>query len=242
MPKIKLLNENNLLDETLISYNMIHSTLNESLKEKLIAVQPLIANGILTEVAYDLFDDYRSNFELAMPMFALRQVYVKKFGFFLVSEDFLKNTVDMFSKNKILEVGSGTGFLSSCLQSYGLDITPTDENLKSNPYGFNNMYTDIIETDSVQYLKNNAKKFDTVLMSWPNYDTDFAYNILKNMKKGQTLIYIGEGYGGCTGDDQFFDRLEICAELMEQETSKINQNSFRWPGLHDRVSIYKIIK
>jgi len=240
MPKIKLPNHNDLLDETLDIYKVIHSTLSESLKERLLCIQPLLSNGILTESAYDLFNE--SSFELSMPMFSLRQIYIKKFGYFLVSEDFLKNAIELFSKNKILEVGSGSGFLSSCLQSYGLDITPTDENLKSNPYGFTDTYTDIIETDSVQYLKNNVKNFDTVLMSWPNYDTDFAYNILKNMKKGQTLIYIGEGYGGCTGNDQFFDRLDSHAILMEKETDKMDKASFQWFGLHDRVSVYKIIK
>jgi hypothetical protein len=175
-----------------------------------------------------------------MALMTMRESYIRQYGFYIVSEDFIQNTVENFSKNKILEVGAGTGFLSACLQNAGVDIIPTEAHLTNNHYGFKKTYTEIIEEDSVNYLKNNKNRFDTVLMSWPNYDSTFAYKVVKNMVAGQTLIYIGEGYGGCTADDKFFDYMEEHAEILHNETNKFNQGSFSWVGIHDRVQIFKI--
>jgi len=50
--------------------------------------------------------------------------------------------------------------------------------------------------------------------------------------RGDTLIYIGEGEGGCTADDMFFDRLD---EWKHIETIDIPQ----WDGIYDRLSVYQ---
>jgi len=91
----------------------------------------------------------------------------------------------------------------------------------------------------LNFLKNK-RIYDTILISWPNYKSNFAYKILENMTKGQTLIFIGEGYGGCTVNDIFFNKLYECAELIEDKTIKLREGTFSWYGIYDKVSVCKI--
>ena len=83
---------------------------------------------------------------------------------------------------------------------------------------------------------------DVVILSWPDYDTSFASQILEKMKPGQTLIYIGEGYGGCTGDDNFFNLLEEKTSLNNEITEKLQEHSLSWSGVHDTWYVYNIKK
>lgn len=240
MPKIKLPTVQGLFDESINHYQNMFPNMNDSIKESLLKIKPLMETGILSKNSYDLFvDDYR-NFEINMALMTMRDSYIRQYGFYIVSEGFIENTVNFFGKSRILEVGAGSGFLSACLQSSGIDIIPTDVHLTDNRYGFKKLYTEVLEEDSVKYLKNNRDNFDTLLMSWPNYSSTFAYKIVKNMAPGQTLIYIGEGYGGCTADDNFFDYMEKHSEVLELETNKFNESSFSWAGIHDRVQIFKM--
>jgi hypothetical protein len=244
MPKLKLPTPNiymdQLIEEHMKQYQRFFYRLDESLNEELTKIKPLLKSGILTEDGYDLFKERYGKFELNMSVSMFRDLYIHEYGFFLISEDFLKTASEIFYKSKILEVGAGSGFLSACLQGYGIDITPTDAHINDNHYGFKKLHTEVLHTDSIKYLESNKKNFDAVLMSWPDYESDFAYEILKNMESEQTLIYIGENYGGCTANDNFFDTLSECAELMELETQKFNEKSFSWFGIHDQVKVYKI--
>lgn len=239
MPKIKLPINNSLFDETINNYQAMYQNMNDSLMEKLLQIKPLMETGILSKEHYGLFNEDYRNFEINIALMNMRDTYIHQYGFYIVSEGFIENTVNYFGKSKILEVGAGSGFLSACLQKSGIEVVPTDAHLINNSYGFKTLHTEIVEEDSVKFLKNNKKYFDVVLMSWPNYSSSFAYNIVKNMDSGQILIYIGEGYGGCTGDDKFFEYMEKNTEILEKETNKFNESSFSWIGIHDRVNIFK---
>ena len=50
--------------------------------------------------------------------------------------------------------------------------------------------------------------------------------------QGDTVLYVGEGCGGCTGDDNFHERLEDEFELIEE--MEIPQ----WNGIHDWLYHY----
>lgn len=240
MQKIKIKNIDNIIDSKIKTYSKFLPELDESLNNELLKIKPLLQTGVLTKDSYEIFRNQHEKFHLNMHLSCFRDLYIHEYGFFMVSEDFLEKSVKFFSKSHILEVGAGTGFLSACLQSYGINITPTDSHTVDNSYGFSKLHTNVIQTDSVKYLAQNKNSFDTILMSWPDYGSDFAYEILKNMNKGQTLIYIGESCGGCTANDNFFESLHELAELIDFETREFKEKSFSWFGIHDKVNIYKI--
>lgn len=71
----------------------------------------------------------------------------------------------------------------------------------------------------------------TLLLSWPPYDTPDGADAVRAYT-GNRIIYIGEGDGGCTGDDELHKILS--AEWIEVEYHKPVQ----WWGLHDMVFVY----
>lgn len=50
------------------------------------------------------------------------------------------------------------------------------------------------------------------------------------------LLYIGEDYGGCTADDDFFDNVEHVDDI---EFYKISRKYRTWYGLNDTLRLYK---
>ena len=59
-----------------------------------------------------------------------------------------------------------------------------------------------------------------------------ASNCLKYFK-GKYVIYIGEGYGGCTADDLFHSELKNKYNLINEIYIP------QWDGIHDSLYIYE---
>jgi hypothetical protein len=57
------------------------------------------------------------------------------------------------------------------------------------------------------------------------------------------LLYVGEGYGGCTGNDEFHSILEDESRFkFDSELSELLSNStLSFYGIHDRWHLYKAI-
>lgn len=202
-----------------------------------------LANDSLHQYLYQPNNGYGAmghHFEL----FKMREHYINNFGFALLSHKLINSLSEQLKDKNVLEVGSGTGFLSYCLQNEGVFVTPLDEKpIQNNQYNFTTCYTDLVISEASEYIKDSFTKnpFDSIIMSWPSYETDFAHNVLKNMKKGQQLYYCGENYGGCTGNDAFFDLLDTKTVLNEKLTEQLHTDSLLWPGLHDSWYVFDII-
>lgn len=139
--------------------------------------------------------------------------------------------------SKTLDAGAGTGFISAHLRLLGVNITASDigGTVFAN-YGMSRVYARDHEGDSVSLLPGD---FQTVLLSWPPYEDSFGYRVVSKMKPDSTLIYNGEGYGGCTGDAAFHYCLDTDFVLQENITDTLNQNHHRFYGIHDRWGVYK---
>lgn len=74
---------------------------------------------------------------------------------------------------------------------------------------------------------------DRVLfLCWPPYDDTMAAEALLNYT-GDTVIYVGEGPGGCTGDDLFFHLLEKGWD----ERAWLYEH-VQWSGIRDHIFVY----
>ena len=69
------------------------------------------------------------------------------------------------------------------------------------------------------------------MMSWPPYDNPMAYESLKAFR-GNKIIYIGEGSGGCTGCDKFHNELNNNWNAM----GTVGIPSF--DGIYDQLYLY----
>jgi hypothetical protein len=68
-------------------------------------------------------------------------------------------------------------------------------------------------------------------MVWPSYDETWPTETL-GAYEGDTVIYVGEGRGGCTADDRFHQMLHDKWQL--EETVAIPQ----YLGLNDRLEVW----
>lgn len=170
----------------------------------------------------------KHSFGFTPGIFEFRTKYIHKYGFYILTKESFDNIVEICEGKKCIEVGCGTGFLSANLVNAGISCDAVDN--KSRKYGFEEDYVEVIEYDCT---KIDFLDYDVVIMCWPCYKSDHAYQILKNMHPGQILIYQGEGHGGCCADDQFFDHLSENFDEDEDSSDAINKNHVQFPGIHD---------
>lgn len=77
-----------------------------------------------------------------------------------------------------------------------------------------------------------AHRDRALLLVWPPYGSPMA-RLAANAWRGEVLVYVGEGPGGCTADDSFHN-------LMEREFAEVAEVANPcWDGIHDWVQIYR---
>ncbi len=152
--------------------------------------------------------------------FSVRDKLVKVFAWAIPNNDAIAALAKL---PKIVEVGAGNGYWSHLVKRAGGDITPFD----TKPW--------LGSWTPVQKIDNGCQflhKFKTLFLCWPPYDDTMAFHYLSRFN-GEYVAYVGEGHGGCTGDDAFHALLDDSWE--EIETIDIPQ----WYGVHDRLYIFK---
>lgn len=179
-----------------------------------------------------------SSMEQSLRAFSLRGPYNKRYGFTLISKESMDALCNFLQGKKVLDAGSGTGFLSQaiadrrCAQS----IVAAEWDGKKG-YGFERILRRDFAGDATTLLPGD---FDVVLLCWPNYDSPFAANVVGAMKKGQILIYLGEGRFGCTANDQFFNAIDAGKwSYIESTTEMLNAGHVNFQGIHDRWRVLK---
>lgn len=85
-----------------------------------------------------------------------------------------------------------------------------------------------------------------LFLCWPPYGSDMAAEALKRFK-GDLVIYIGEGGGGCTADDNFFSLVghEVWDDEGERPAQIFKEIDFhhmvQWSGIHDDLYVFERI-
>lgn len=167
-----------------------------------------------------------------------RVKYIDTRGWGVVTDE-QAAVLSVFLRGKtVIEVCSGTGFLAAHLRNKGV----------KNYLAFDNFSLCFPSSERVNYGSVNRNihsvtiaKAEAIVMCWPNYDSNLAERVVKKMRKGQYLIYQGEGHGGCTGNSKFFKQIlnENKFQEMTYLTEKLNSFQARWCGLHDYFMVYK---
>lgn len=238
--------DNSLNDKAFNEYDILSKRLHQSLDESLqVDLKEFLKNGIVSDNIEHFFKERNylnrdnDNFEIKFALMTLRHTFVEQFGFVLLNEELLDKTSHFLKNKSVCEIGAGTGWLSYNLQQRGIDIIPVDYRPgNDSDFGFKKFHTDVLMENGINYLENNCP--DVILLSWPDYDTSFASDILNTLKKGQTLIYIGENEGGCTGDDNFFALLETKTILNTTITDSLQESSLCWTGIHDTWYVFEV--
>lgn len=174
--------------------------------------------------------DWNFNFEIFKKTNVARFPLVRKYGFAIPDDDAI-NCIASYSNGSVIELGSGCGYWASLLREKGVDVICVDDmSWKNNDsWHWDQIYTEPT-VGSYEHLDEYPNH--TLFMCWPNYNTDFAKDSLQAYK-GDTFIYVGEGRGGCTGNDAFHELIEAEWEIAEEVCIP------QWPGIHDMLHVFK---
>lgn len=113
----------------------------------------------------------------------------------------------------ICDLGCGTGYWAKLLRDVGAEVLAVDANppLEGENHWHRREAGILRQPTALQHfvdvVKGDAATFDvpseqTLMLCWPPYDDSMAQRALA-LYRGARVVYIGEGAGGCTGDDGF---------------------------------------
>lgn len=185
----------------------------------------------------DEAQEYLDNFNTIDKRYEL----VRKYSWAIPTEDVI-NTLAQIAP-RIVEVGAGTGYWSWMLAQAGVDVVAYDRAPYENNWAGNNWFP--IQKGGASKVARHPDR--ALLLCWPPYATPFAYWALK-CYRGDTLIYIGENVGGCTGDDLFHAALSYDYGDDNEKLKYPVRNEWelhtslyipQWCGIHDSVEVYK---
>lgn len=162
-----------------------------------------------------------------MGAFEERKKFVRKYAWAVPNMAAIN---EIARHGKVVEIGAGSGYWAYLLREHGVDVVAYDEKPYENKW-CNNIWTDVVEGDATAAAAHPNR---ALFLCWPPYDSPMAYEALRAHMDagGQKLIYVGEGVGGCTGDDLFHELIDESFNL--KTTIYIPQ----WYGLHDTLSVF----
>jgi hypothetical protein len=180
------------------------------------------------------------NDNMSLDVCMLRNVVIHNLGYAMISWKWTNEVAKWINDRKCLEVMAGTGALSYALKKKGVDIITTDNfSWHLNWQGNDKMYTYIENLDAIESVKKYARDVEIIIMSWCYMD-DTGYRVLKQMHETNPdciMLVIGEGHGGCTTDDNFFENL---IEIKDYTFRKVQKEFFQWHGIHDYPRLVKL--
>ncbi|MGW4663244.1 hypothetical protein [Streptosporangium sandarakinum] len=132
----------------------------------------------------------------------------------------------------VVEVGAGSGYWAWQMAQAGVDVVAYEPNEAAD-----NTFVHVAEPYH-PLLRDDASAAGrhpdrALFLSWPNYSHPWAAQALSSYQ-GDLLIYVGEGWGGCCGDDDFF-------ELLNTEWVEVGESPHHrtWWGINCRLIAYR---
>lgn len=158
----------------------------------------------------------------------------------LVTWKWLRPFAEWINGRKVLEVMSGRGWISKGLRELGVDVIATDNFSSHMHWNGKGTVTDVEEIDSLLAVEKYGKNIDILLMAWAPYNDPIAYNVAKKLYEvnpDTIIVFIGESWGGCTANDEFFDSTETIDDPVFEDT--VSDNYEAWFSVNDYPMLLK---
>lgn len=159
--------------------------------------------------------------------FGKRGDLVEKYAWAIPTDEAIER---LASFDGVLEFGAGNGYWAHLIREAGGYVSAYDVDPPENTW------TEVEQNDESQTATiTSVSTEECLLLCWPPYDEPMATTVTRAFD-GPRLAYVGEGWGGCTGDDEFHELLEENWRLEE----RIELPSYE--GIHDDCYIYERLK
>jgi hypothetical protein len=181
------------------------------------------------------FASSRDNLDARVRSFQARDKVTGTIGWALPSREALQaiaNTMEKYAINTVVDCGCGHALWPALLAplAHPTRFTAWDIPMRNPRHVVAGLAPFMAVTTDVACL--SEPKPDCLSFIWPTYDAPWAARLLET-EKPEFVLYIGEGWGGCTADDKFHELLDsgydkiVCCDIPS------------WPGIHDRVFMYQ---
>lgn len=160
----------------------------------------------------------------------LRKELVTVFSWAIPSPEAVQHIYDL--GEPVVEIGAGTGYWARQLHNAGVDIVAYDHRVSGRrkwfPQGTKQFFP--VRCRGRHAARKHPDR--ALMLCWPPYQSSMAIDAISAWS-GDTLIYVGEDSGGCTGDEAFHQEL---ADKW-QNVSCVRLPHFE--GLYDNLYTYK---
>lgn len=184
---------------------------------------------------------------------AHRDDLTRKYAWAITAPESVQFVAEHAGSHGLVEIGAGNGYWAWCLRHLGVDTVPYDKQPPASGANFYHSPIVAIRDDQGRRVGRrpttvatpewvpvrrgrpwHASRWPhrTLFLCWPPYKDLMAASALRHYR-GDRVIYIGEGEGGCTASKRFFDRLEAEWTLVAEH------KPVQWSGIHDWVSVYE---
>lgn len=188
---------------------------------------------VRTKVINPYLDEFRSLDHRRWQTYLEREKLVTKYAWAVPNEEVLQ---EIAQYSPLIEIGAGTGYWSRLLEDRGADIvafdtkppTPLPDGTSNNRYCKPFTYFEVRLGGHEQVSKFPTR---TLFLCWPVMDN--MSSLALSTYQGKYVLYIGEGNGGCTGNDNF--HMQLRHHWVETKYVPIPQ----WSGIYDRLYVYR---
>lgn len=172
-----------------------------------------------------------------------RETFTSNFSWAIPCKEAVE-VIKKYAREPLYDVIAGTGYWTKILKKAGINVIASDmHNITSKNYYHMPGDRFIPKKEKEKINRRNALKVGyhiktgrlkgDILISWPPYEKPFATDLLELLPIGARVFYIGEGFGGCTGDASFHKFLCINFKHLHKEELP------RWQGIHDSLNVYE---
>jgi hypothetical protein len=129
----------------------------------------------------------------------------------------------------VVEVGAGGGYWAWQMRQAGVDVVAYEPKAVAENHYVRREWAEVLRGGH-EAAADHAER--ALFLCWPSYSTSWAAEALA-CYEGDTVIYCGEGEGGCCADDDFF---RLLGERFDEGGSSPAHVSFM--GIHCYLTAY----
>lgn len=154
-----------------------------------------------------------------------RRVFVDVFAYAVPNAAAIETVV---AHSPIIEIGAGSGYWARLVMEAGGTVAACDVDPPPAKWA------PVVEMDGIAFLDALADVHEdaALLLCWPPPCSEMADRALRAYD-GETVVYVGEGRGGCTADEAFHERLHGEFELVETVAIPT------YMGMRDRLEVWE---